>query len=59
MPGAVFLEALENNTAFAMEQMARLTGFIRNLNRKVFEFNALNAKKRLRAELLRMAGDID
>ena len=52
---ANFIKLLHDETEFAIAVMKHLTGMVRNLSDKVFEFGTMNIQERVYIELLRMA----
>ena len=52
---ANFIKLLRTETEFAVAVMKHLTGMVRTLSDKVFEFGTLNIQERVYVELLRMA----
>lgn len=50
-----FLNLLHNEADFAMAVMQHLTGMVRNVSEKLFQFGTMNIRERLYLELLRMA----
>jgi CRP/FNR family cyclic AMP-dependent transcriptional regulator len=57
MPRQAFLRALAEHPPFMMAVMRHLTGQVRNLTERVFEFSTLAVRNRVQAELLRLAGN--
>ena len=55
MPRAAFLRALGDHPAFMMAVMKHLTGQVRTLTARVFEFSTLAVRNRVQTELLRLA----
>ena len=56
MPRKAFLRALGDHPAFMMAVMKHLTGQVRTLTARVFEFSTLAVRNRVQTELLRLAG---
>lgn len=55
MPFGVFRNLVESNNAFTVAVMRQLTGIIRKLSGRVYEFSTLSVSNRIHAELLRLA----
>ncbi len=55
MPRQAFLRALGEHPAFMMAVMKHLTGQVRSLTARVFEFSTLAVRNRVQTELLRLA----
>ena len=58
MPRRAFLRALGEHPAFMTAVMKHLTGQVRTLTARVFEFSTLAVANRVRSELLRLAGEV-
>lgn len=55
LPASRFWEVLEKHPAVVAVVLKRLTGIIRRLNDRIFEFSTLAVNNRIHAELLRLA----
>ncbi|MBI2718115.1 MAG: Crp/Fnr family transcriptional regulator [Rhizobiales bacterium] len=55
LPRQRFLEALASQPGFSLAVARHLTGQVRSLTTRIFEFSTMAVRQRLRAELLRMA----
>lgn len=55
MPAGEFWGVIDKHPAVAAAVLKRLTGIIRTLNERIFEFSALAVSNRIHAELLRLA----
>lgn len=55
MSSALFMELVRAEPAFAVNVLMHLTGLLRDLTGRVFEFSTLTVKNRIHAELLRRA----
>ena len=55
MPFAVFKELVSSSTAFCIAIMRDLTGIVRKLSNRVYEFSTLSVSNRIHAEMLRLA----
>ncbi len=58
MPRQAFLRALGEHPAFMMAVMKHLTGQVRSLTARVFEFSTLAVRNRVQTELLRLAAAV-
>lgn len=59
MPHAVFVGALDIYPSFRQAILLHLTTMVRTLTERVFEFSTMAVRSRVRAELVRLAGDAD
>jgi CRP/FNR family transcriptional regulator, cyclic AMP receptor protein len=59
MPNSVFWDLMHRHHSVADAMLRRLTGNIRALTERVFEFSTLAVRNRIHAELLRLARDHD
>lgn len=59
MPHAVFIEEIDTHPQFRDAILLHLTTQIRLLTARVFEFSTLAVRSRVRAELVRLANDVD
>jgi CRP-like cAMP-binding protein len=57
MSRRAFLEALGEHPVFMLAVMKHLTGQVRSLTDRVFEFSTLAVRNRVQTELLRLAGE--
>ncbi len=55
MPGAVFMEILDNSAKINRRVLKRLTELVRKLSNRLSEYSFLQAKYRLYAELIRLS----
>ena len=55
LPGAAFRKVLGRHPEVSSKVMEHLTGLVRQLSERVFEFSVLAVKNRIHAELLRLA----
>jgi CRP/FNR family transcriptional regulator, cyclic AMP receptor protein len=57
MPRASFLRAIAEHPDFSLAIARHLSGIVRSLTDRVFEFSTMAVRNRLRMELLRLAGE--
>ncbi len=57
MPAKMFWQVLRNHPEVSSSLLKRLTGSVRQMSERVFEFSTLAVKNRIHAELLRLARD--
>lgn len=55
MPSKAFVELIHTNPVFCTAILKRLTGQVRRLTERVFDFSTLAVRNRIHAELLRLA----
>ncbi|MDY7573529.1 Crp/Fnr family transcriptional regulator [Actimicrobium sp. CCI2.3] len=57
MPAAAFLDLIQTNPQIAMATLRRLSGQVRRLTERVFDFSTLAVRNRIHAALLQLAKD--